>query len=219
MHIVTTYTHQGQRRYQEDAVGTKTFDNGAILVFVADGLGGHPNGDQASACVAKHLLQVPSQTNLANQIAMICQAIQAAHREMKVHYDQRATTLSAALISDGTVTFLHAGDSYCLGIRNSKTEQLMSLDETPRGSITNCLGLDPFEIRIQTMPFEGYSHIILCTDGVDEGAFPKLPEARDAMDVVTYGMREYARHGLCDNATAVHVVLNWGPQPVDEDVD
>src|ERR1051326_86780 len=49
---------QGKREQQEDAWAVEPLADGSVLALVADGLGGHPHGERASAEAVKEFCRV-----------------------------------------------------------------------------------------------------------------------------------------------------------------
>lgn len=120
-------TNPGEREYNEDYAGAQTRGEACCFVL-ADGLGGHGGGDEASKLVAEHILQdfqehgevtaeylekcfADSQRHLLNE-----QERQERELEMK-------TTLVVLLADGRTLLWGHIGDSRLYFFRNKRLVQ------------------------------------------------------------------------------------------------
>lgn len=118
------------RKQNEDSILMSTFENsGVILLLVADGVGGHFGGAEASKLtvevirqsVAKSVLQACSGggygadwLTLTLQSAIFDANAQVVNRQnMQVELDEMATTVVALLIADEDMVVGHLGDSRC----------------------------------------------------------------------------------------------------------
>lgn len=157
----------GGRKYNQDRVAY-AYSNEALLLVLADGMGGHLHGEvaaqaavhvymQAFAQVAKPLIPKPE--------VFLSEVMKNAHATI-VRYatDHKlggnpGTTCVAALVQEGRVWWAHAGDSRLYLIRGDEARPLthdhsmvqqwadwgiISQEETKthpdRNKITNCLG-------------------------------------------------------------------------------
>lgn len=111
------FSNQGGRSYNEDAVGSKTTGGYGIFV-VADGLGGHQYGKDASNCVVDTLLKEwsPEEENrdqwLARQIARANRRVLALQEEKK---SVLKSTVVVLAVDGRRAAWANVGDSrlYC----------------------------------------------------------------------------------------------------------
>ncbi|MBI3371653.1 MAG: serine/threonine-protein phosphatase [Betaproteobacteria bacterium] len=127
----------GARSYQQDRLGNWQTEE-ALLMVVADGMGGHPRGDVAAQVAVRHLagaFQRAAQPRLADPQAFLVDAIAGAHRG--IHQQARAlglpdiprTTIVACVIQDAQAYWSHVGDSRLYHIRHG-TIQARTRDHT-----------------------------------------------------------------------------------------
>jgi serine/threonine protein phosphatase PrpC len=106
-------SEKGPRTENEDGVLACEVHSGALLIAVADGLGGHAGGKFASSFAldrfrnAVSLENVSSLTSTARDIHVQLKSQQIANPQ----YSTMATTLSAAILSEEGMHFVHCGDS------------------------------------------------------------------------------------------------------------
>lgn len=183
----------GGREVNQDRMGY-SYTRNASFFLVADGLGGHPQGEVASQMalqVMTGLFQSDSKTGIDDAYAFLEAAIKIA--DHKIHrysiekgmIDSPRTTLVAALIQEGGISWIHCGDSRLYLVRDgellAKTRD-HSYIEQKQGDSTNeklsagvnrnmlytCLGspIPPvFEITGPVALKEG-DKILLCSDGL-----------------------------------------------------
>lgn len=189
----------GARRRQEDAWGTRLLpldENGVQLVgVVADGLGGHPAGDQASrtACDA-FLAAFPGASGSPGE--RLREALQSANAEVRAAIEAlpglwgMGTTLVATCFHSGGCDWVSVGDSFLFHDRNGRIRRVnplhtvgAELDERARrGEITAAqaaadperalitsvvMGFPLDEVAEGSLPLEPGDLLILATDGVE----------------------------------------------------
>jgi serine/threonine protein phosphatase PrpC len=160
-------SHQGGRKYNQDCVA-HAYTSQALLMVLADGMGGHAHGELAAQITIKTYMQafsVEANPRVQDPEAFLSRIMHKAHENIiEFARDQRlmgnpGTTCVAALIQDGQVYWAHAGDSRVYFLRNkhvmaithdhSIVQQwadmgLISEEEMKthpdRHRITNCLG-------------------------------------------------------------------------------
>ena len=160
-------SHIGNRRYNQDRVAY-AYSNDALLLVLADGMGGHLDGELAANLAVETFVETfgfHAQPRIADPDAFIRNTMRYAHeRIMKVPHDEEmggfpGTTCVAVLIQEGTMYWGHAGDSRLYLLRDgavfirtcdhSMVQRLIdtgmiSAEEArfhpQRNQITNCLG-------------------------------------------------------------------------------
>lgn len=187
-------THQGLvRPGNEDS-----FICGERVFAVADGVGGHPAGDVASALALEPLAGLDGSLDEVDGGvgAALADAVRAANR--RVHEDAAAhpermgmaTTLTAAAVADGTAHLAHVGDSRAYLLRPGEGLQRLTVDHTPveqavvagelspeeaelhplRHTLDRVLGTEP-DIDVDTpepLALASDDRLLLCSDGLTE---------------------------------------------------
>lgn len=160
-------SHQGGRKYNQDCVAHAYTDR-ALLLILADGMGGHSHGEIAAQIAIKTYMQAFSdeaRPQLQDPEDFLSRVMRKAHENIiQFARDQKlpgspGTTCVAALIQDGRVCWAHAGDSRVYFVRDLQvaaithdhsvvqqwadlgfiTEEQMKT-HPDRHRITNCLG-------------------------------------------------------------------------------
>lgn len=112
------YTNAGGRSRNEDSAGCR-IDGGDGIFVLADGLGGHMDGEQASALVVESMLaaweaeggELPAadcRQWLEESIRAANQALLAAQAKNR---STMKSTVAALVLKDGQAAWAHAGDS------------------------------------------------------------------------------------------------------------
>ena len=189
----------GSRRRQEDAWGTRVLppdENGVrLLAVVADGLGGHPAGDQASrtACDA-FVAAFPGASGSPGE--RLREALESANAQVRGAIEASpelwgmGTTLVAACCHPGGCDWVSVGDSFLFHYRHRLLRRInplhtvgAELDERARrGEITAAeaagdperalitsvvMGFPLDEVAEGSLPLEPGDLLILATDGVE----------------------------------------------------
>lgn len=233
-------SRKGGREINEDRMGY-SYTSAAGLFLVADGMGGHPEGEVASQLtlqVMSAMFQEAAQPELADCGLFLTAAVSAAHRQIlryaseKKMPDAPRTTIVAAVVQAGTVTWIHCGDSRLYLARegrllartrdHSMVERCLStgmsekgLEFTNRNVLFTCLGSPSrpmFEVAGPVVLQQG-DRLLLCSDGLwsslsDTEIVGKLsaqPVSRAVPDMVDSALR-YAGNSS-DNVTAI--ALEW----------
>jgi len=157
----------GGRKYNQDRVAYAYTDE-ALLLVLADGMGGHLHGELAAELTISTYMQAFSQAahpRIPDPGKFLGETMRCAHNAI-VQFAQEnnlggnpGTTCVAALLQDGTVSWAHAGDSRIYLLREGSTAAvthdhsvvqqwadwgIISSEEMKthpdRNKITNCLG-------------------------------------------------------------------------------
>lgn len=183
-------THPGGRARNEDRLGY-TYTRQAVLLALADGMGGHPDGDQAAEIAVRTFVQAfvdaarPKVTDpaafLEDTLLRASQAIvDFAHaRQAKEH---PRTTAVAAVVQDGRLTAVHSGDSRLYWVRRGRLltrtrdhsyhDRPGLFGELPanlnRSVLFTCLGSEtpPLFDLLGPLSLEHGDRILLCSDGL-----------------------------------------------------
>lgn len=121
-------SRRGGRAVNEDRMGY-CYTREAALFLLADGMGGHAEGEVAAQLAIQSIaaqFQREAQLRLPDPVEFLNRAAMAAHRhilryaQFKRMADAPRTTLVAAVLQNGTVTWLHCGDSRLYWVRNGQ---------------------------------------------------------------------------------------------------
>ena len=223
-------THPGRkRRHNEDAYVVEP-----PMFAVADGMGGAKAGEVASGLAAAALKETGADGSGEERVA---QLIQEANRRVfrRASEDREAsgmgTTMTVALVEDGTVVFGHVGDSRAYLIRGGSIEQLtddhslvaelvrsgrLTPEEAEahpqRSVITRAVGTEPdVDVDTFTVEPEDGDLFLICSDGltdmVDDGTIiDAIERHRDDLDEAAKALVGAAnRVGGEDNITVLLV--------------
>jgi serine/threonine protein phosphatase PrpC len=179
-----TDTGKKRRRNEDDYVVEPP------LFAIADGMGGAQAGELASSLAAGAVREDEGVAGSGER--HVAELIQEANRRVYQRSSQDAavsgmgTTMTVALVEDGTVAFGHVGDSRAYLIRDGKLKQLtedhslvaelvrsgkLSPEEADthpqRSVITRALGTDP-DVDVDTFSVETKPDdlFMLCSDGL-----------------------------------------------------
>lgn len=227
------YTIRGRRLVNQDAVASAALANGAEMVALADGMGGHNAGEVASAQALEALQSaLAGDADLVSAVrtANACVLKAAARPE----YRGMGTTLVALMRQDSTYLIANVGDSRAYRVDATGVTQItrdhsfvaeavgsgeMSLQDAERSrwrnAVTRSLGTDanlavdcygPFDTR------EAHA-IVLCTDGVyrvvaEDTMLAMLRRAVDVGEAVRALVHGAFDAGSEDNISAA--VVNFG---------
>lgn len=188
-------SRQGGRANNEDRV-TYCYSRDALLMVVADGMGGHHYGEVAAQIAVQTLADVfqrEAKPLLADPFRFLQKSMTNAHHSI-LDYTSRhrlkdtpRTTCVACVVQDNIAYWAHAGDSRLYLMRSGKTiaqtkdhsrirllieEGMLSEAQAAihpdRNKIYSCLGSPtPPEIEFsRKMPLEHGDILLLCTDGM-----------------------------------------------------
>ena len=188
-------SRQGPRPYNQDRLAY-SYSKDALLLVLADGMGGHRNGEVAAQLAVKALtdafqrLAVPS---LSNPAKFLIDHIQQVHdmienvTQTEEYVESPRTTIVAAIIQRGFLYCAHVGDSRLYHFRNGhllfRTEDhsvvqslykkgMITKDEMAthpyKNKIYNCVGGEtPPQIDLSDRhELQEGDTVLLCTDGV-----------------------------------------------------
>lgn len=192
MHIrVSTYSNIGDRPVNEDFMLTRRVQN-RLIFALADGLGGHGRGDEASRFVCQTAVDLISKAPVIDDgffsslYEQVQSALLAKQKELEAVGSMR-TTLNLLVIEKGTAWWNHIGDSRTYLFEDGKivkrtfdhsVSQMMvalgEIDETQirfhedRNRLLKVLGADDvrpaFESE-QPVKLKAGQQFLLCSDG------------------------------------------------------
>jgi PPM family protein phosphatase len=217
-------TRQGGRKKNEDRMGY-SYTSDSALLMLADGMGGHPDGDVAASLAMEtvaRLYQAMAQPKLDDTADFLAQALLAAHEQL-LHYaadrtmsDTPRTTLVMAVIQSGQVRWTHCGDSRLYLVRAhqllARTQDHSLIEHRRRQShddaaavpadanrnvLFTCLGSPTKPVFSVTDPLvlQQGDTLMLCSDGL----WASLPE-QDIVAELSHKPVEEAVPDLVDKA-------------------
>ena len=183
-------SRKGGRPRNEDRMGY-WYTREAGLFVLADGMGGHPQGDVAAELALKSLSSLfrsKAVPRLPDPRAFLDEATLNAHRlmlEYAINHgmaDSPRTTVVACVVQDGRATWAHCGDSRLYLVRQGvlvvrtrdhtyserPTMQSMSSQAVNRNVLFTCLGSParPTVDMSVTVPLCDGDRVLLCSDGL-----------------------------------------------------
>ena len=185
-------SRKGGREKNEDRMGY-CYTSQSALFLLADGMGGHPDGEVAAQLAVQTLsahFKREARPQLPEVEGFFQTAILAAHRQIQRYAERQGlsdtprTTLVAAVVQDGRVHWAHCGDSRLYFVRNGqmieRTRDHSLLEQqnatgafnaqtiTNRNVLYTCLGSPTrpvFDVG-GGLPLELGDRILLCSDGL-----------------------------------------------------
>jgi PPM family protein phosphatase len=151
-----------------------------LVVAVADGLGGHPGGEVASAMVASRLGQIGPFMDTEDRVR---EALSACDREVHAAAAREpaltamGTTVAGVVVTADQVLAFNVGDSRVYaagpgGLRQLSTDDRLSGENLPPGIVTQVLGgIDVLAIpgpHLVTSPLSEDTSYLICTDGLTD---------------------------------------------------
>ncbi len=186
---------KGGRRSNQDRMGY-CFTRDALLMIVADGMGGHLQGDMAAQIAVQtigSLFQQQATPLLKSPQRFLESSILDAHQQI-LHYrtanklfESPRTTIVACIVQNGAAFWAHVGDSRLYWVRageiiaqtrdHSKIQSMIlqglaspaEIDTHPdRNKLFNCLGSPelPTVELSRKMTLQAGDTLFLCTDGL-----------------------------------------------------
>lgn len=217
-------SRQGGRKNNQDRVAY-SYSREALLMVVADGMGGHMHGEIAAQIAVQTLteeFQRLATPRLADPAAFLAETVTRAHyaiNDYAVEQDLLEiphTTCVAAVVQDNTAYWAHVGDSrlylFSDGSLIARTEDhtavaqlvrdgIISEEEAgshpERNKVSNCLGgyVAPQVECSAPIPLHDADTVLLCTDGI--WGMISIPEASALLHA--YSLEDAVRH-LMDHA-------------------
>ena len=186
-------SRKGGREKNEDRMGY-CYTNSSALFLLADGMGGHPEGEVAAQLALQTisaLYQKEAKPELQDVKSFFNTAIIAAHRQILRYAadsglnDTPRTTLVAAIVQGGVAHWVHCGDSRLYFVRDgellARTRDHSYLEQQQgsskpatlpaginRNVLYTCLGSPSRPIFEVTgpVPLQQGDKMLLCSDGL-----------------------------------------------------
>jgi len=188
-------SRQGGRKYNQDRVAY-SYSKEALLMVVADGMGGHFQGEIAAQITVQliaEMFQKQARPVLRDPLLFLDDALRSVHNAISDYsaenelLESPRTTCVAAVIQHDMVYWAHVGDSRLYFFRkgrlvtrtqdHSRVQQLFDqgriteaqmTTHPERNKIYNCLGgmISPEVELSKRIPIEEGDALILCSDGL-----------------------------------------------------
>lgn len=187
-------SRKGGRKVNEDRMGY-CYTRKSGIFLLADGMGGHPQGEVAAQLALQtmaELYQKEAKPEVAEVGAFLTSAVMLAHRQILLYSTEKGmtdaprTTIVAALVQDGCVSWIHCGDSRFYLVRegellvrtrdHSFVEQRHSTSATVRvperrinrNVLFTCLGspIEPVVDVSGPLALQMGDRVMLCSDGL-----------------------------------------------------
>ncbi|MDD2608169.1 MAG: serine/threonine-protein phosphatase [Giesbergeria sp.] len=183
-------SRRGGREKNEDRMGY-CYTREASLFVLADGMGGHPEGEVAAQIALQTVsaqFQAQAKPTVPDPQLFLTSALLAAHHQIlryasdKAMLDSPRTTLVAAVLQNGGATWIHCGDSRLYMVRarelltRTRDHSFSELGRAPpsagerfnRNVLFTCLGSPTKPIYDMTgpVPLEQGDRLLLCSDGL-----------------------------------------------------
>ena len=188
-------SRKGARRINQDRIAY-TFSRDALLLVVADGMGGHAGGEiAAQICTRLYIerFQEEAKPVLRNPLRFLQDTMIRVHAALGTYaadfslLETPRTTCVACIVQGGSAYWAHAGDSRLYLFRqgaliaqtkdHSKVQYLIdqgiitadeALTHPDRNKVFSCLGgmVDPVIDASKRTPLRNGDILVLCTDGL-----------------------------------------------------
>ncbi len=229
-------SRRGGRVLNEDRMGY-CYTREAVLFVVADGMGGHPDGEVAAQIALQSVsvqFQQQAAPGLVDPQVFLTQAMLVAHEQIlqyakdKGMKDAPRTTLVVAVVQHGRAYWIHCGDSRLYLIRDgelltrtrdhsySERKDLnLSFKGNNRNVLFTCLGssMRPLYDLSEPLLLSQGDRLLLCSDGlwssISEIELIKTMQARPVDRAVPLVVDSALRRAgkSSDNVTAI--AMEW----------
>jgi serine/threonine protein phosphatase PrpC len=217
-------SRQGGRKNNQDRVAY-SYSRDALLIVVADGMGGHLHGELAAQIAVNTLTEqfkLVAKPGLSDPRAFLADVMMRAHYAINDYAVERNlmeiphTTCVAAVVQNDFAYWAHVGDSrlYFLGedgqvtrtedhtavaqmVRDGIISEIEAGSHPDRNKVANCLGgyITPQVECSMPMPIRDADTLLLCTDGI----WGSINAQEIAAIVHAYTLEDAVRH-LMDHA-------------------
>lgn len=230
-------SRKGSREKNEDRMGY-CYTRDAALLVLADGMGGHPEGEVAAQLALQtvsSMFQRQAQPKLPDVPLFLSSSLMAAHHQIvryasdKGMLDTPRTTLVVAVLQDGEAHWIHCGDSRLYVVRNSElltrtrdhsyVEQqaagVVQFNRFNRNILFTCLGSPSKPVFDISGPIllQQRDRLMLCSDGlwsnVADDEIAKSLAAAGVTDAVPDLVEAALRGGGANCDNVTVIALEW----------
>lgn len=198
---ISSVTHQGFiRENNEDRLLARRYDNGGVLLAVADGMGGHVAGEEAARIAVKTMEEFDADSKAAKEqlLELILSSNRSIHNAVaqKPALQGMGTTLTAVFLKDETASWAHIGDTRLYLLRQGRLNRLTD-DHTltglllKEGRITEaqarlhpmrtmllqCIGCESHRVDTGSFELREGDLILLSSDGLHDMVSEKTIES------------------------------------------
>ena len=168
---------RGSRTNNEDSLAFWHMKKGKkhrIMAIVCDGIGGLPQGEQASAYVVRQLanwfmaegyrIKIKKLQKILQQLCFqIHKEIEDYGKENKIRL---GTTIAVALIDDRKIFWFYAGDCRLYLLRDKKVKKLTEEHHDKRGNLNRAIGVGEWHLLSANFrKIKKGDRYLLCSDG------------------------------------------------------
>jgi serine/threonine protein phosphatase PrpC len=204
----------GGRKYNQDRVAYAYTDD-ALLLVLADGMGGHLHGEVAAQIAVHTFMRSFAQVakpRVPDPKAFLCDVTRFSHEAIIRYAEEHklggnpGTTCVAALVQDGRVTWAHAGDSRFYLLRD-KAVAAVTHDHSAVQQWADWGIITPEEMK--THPDR--NKITNCLGGVDDMFYV---EASEPVAVRSGDVLLLCSDGLWSPLDDKEIAGNWAAHPL-----
>lgn len=222
-------THVGHVRSVNEDAFLDSREQG--LWAVADGMGGHSQGDRASQEIIARLSEFRTSNDVETNLQNLMAQLEAANRSCREHHDGQVmgSTVAALHVVDTRGFLLWAGDSRIYRLRDGALRQLTDdhslvqelhrlgeltaeqAENHPSSNvITRAIGVnDELEVQVRETEIRSGDRFLLCSDGLFKDLKPGELDTLIALPSAQYARDEMLSLALSrggrDNVTLVVV--------------
>jgi PPM family protein phosphatase len=153
-----------------------------VVIAVADGLGGHPAGEEASSLVVRRLAHAAPGLSSEDEVrdALIaCNEAIFAEADRNPEYLTMGTTIAGVVATERDVIVFNVGDSRVYGFDDGALVRL-SVDDNEASApgqarspiLTQTLGgswdVTPIKPHLSTRPLDDAARYLICSDGLTD---------------------------------------------------
>ena len=227
------YSDVGGRANNEDSYLSKKISNGYLFI-VADGLGGHDDGEMASYSAVNSIKEYLVNNEIGSVSEAICFANDKVVEMQAKHSSNIKTTIALVYVTESKAIIAHVGDSRVYAFKNgcivhqtvdhSASQLAVSVGEIRPEDIRNhedrnvllrALGAsDNVKVEVAEIRINDFDALLLCSDGFWEYVLETEMESElmcsKSADKWLYKMRAIQLNRAperCDNNTAIAVML------------
>lgn len=144
------------------------------MAVICDGIGGLPQGEEASSYVVRQLANWFTaegyRLNIRRQKNMLQQLCFQMHKELKEFGKEKkiqlGTTIAVVLMENNNVYLFYTGDCRIYLIRNTKVRILTQEHHDERGNLNRAIGVGEWHLLCEERSkIRKGDKILLCTDG------------------------------------------------------